>query len=1185
MFQIDNGRGVHPRLRQSSHRFWPMDDVVRGTVVDLSPNGVDLANGAATATFNPPMIVDGMIGGKAQRFENVADIQEVQTSGVTIPQNNNLSSVGDTASRDLHEGGFTFSFWFRSRSPSTSTGTKVIYSYTGDNDLETEAENWVFSVRTTRTSSGDPLLFAAFWEYDAGAQQTQYTWSNYQIPLNQWIFVTVRKRMIVVGTGSSGVVFLDLFVNGQLVQTRYSVGSITTPAGTWTWDGTTTVLSNDTSGVAVNDMIRRNSDSGMFRIVSIVANVSVLIGNPDALVIPTGAGIERQDHVYNTSGGTNAVYILGSSFDGAAVTPGQPTFGTHDLAGAYLYGEEMAAEEIEDDFRRGHLLPFYHRLDLGVVVEGPPPTSQRFDMTNYLGNDWVIGADIGDKVDMSTIEATVTFMRDHENLSLATLKTDTPANLETLNDVTSFDPILNVNRSIEILTARVPLGLRATPRDMVRRFKGVIDDVDWGSEQISVRARDEGGVLIDTYIEQERDYGAGATASLEATIQQILDDNDSPNGGNAGSYDERTLFTPSPSLWVLDLQDGEPVQQLKTRREPVMSLIRALSGQIAFECRYRFDNDPDFSSWRFTLYEPDRDRLDQDIILRPGEVLQVGQAKITAQRVRNVVRIVYPSSEAAATAPTTASPSPYVENWVNSGPDGNGFRTVAYIEIESPVSYARYGRKFMEVQERGSSQIDSIDEAQRMAIGILKDLEEPEFEHGVTIIPLPELDICDMVKFDKNEKLFTGQQRLAVVSVNHKLGERPTTTIQLRGRPSAGFLRWLQMETKPGVMQSAGPPVISPSESLTDVQRGSLMQFVTGLIDRTGYFKGGKFIGLLNPEFEFWTLGSANPPDAWRVTAGTWGTDMARTLSSATGGYAVNLGPSTTPRLAANVIPIEGDVNTPYSLEMRYKVANTSLSRHPAIDIEWYQADKTTLDGTTTHRLGTDFGATPADSNWHTVRQDGIYPSAATSRFAKVILRVTGGGVLASSYFDKVNLYRTARKASTKLDGAAVGAWGLVNDTTVAGNQSFAGSGDNDILYDHGNGLVDDSSGNPNNGNHYLVREEGEYDINVFGWPRRSAGTVAVTLRLHIRLNATYDAAGLVATGGTIVKFIDKVINFTGGIPDVAMETQHTMYLSEGDRVSTTLEWVAGGTGQNHYLTNGVTDSPSVFSIRQRPID
>jgi len=63
-----------------------------------------------------------------------------------------------------------------------------------------------------------------------------------------------------------------------------------TLTGTWTWNGTTTVLSTDTTGVVTGDFIRLDTSPTLFfQISGIVPNTSVTILNPGAATIPTGA--------------------------------------------------------------------------------------------------------------------------------------------------------------------------------------------------------------------------------------------------------------------------------------------------------------------------------------------------------------------------------------------------------------------------------------------------------------------------------------------------------------------------------------------------------------------------------------------------------------------------------------------------------------------------------------------------------------------------------------------------------------------------------------------------------------------------------------------------------------------------------------------------------------------------------
>ena len=63
----------------------------------------------------------------------------------------------------------------------------------------------------------------------------------------------------------------------------------TTLTGTWTWDGTATVLATDTSQVSLADAVGLDSDGQFFSVASVVPNTSVTIRNPAGLTIPSGA--------------------------------------------------------------------------------------------------------------------------------------------------------------------------------------------------------------------------------------------------------------------------------------------------------------------------------------------------------------------------------------------------------------------------------------------------------------------------------------------------------------------------------------------------------------------------------------------------------------------------------------------------------------------------------------------------------------------------------------------------------------------------------------------------------------------------------------------------------------------------------------------------------------------------------
>jgi len=71
---------------------------------------------------------------------------------------------------------------------------------------------------------------------------------------------------------------------------------------TYTWAGTTTVTSADTSEVSVGDWIGLVSDGQLFEVTGITPGVSVTIANPGSLTIPTGATTSRKNMECVTEG-------------------------------------------------------------------------------------------------------------------------------------------------------------------------------------------------------------------------------------------------------------------------------------------------------------------------------------------------------------------------------------------------------------------------------------------------------------------------------------------------------------------------------------------------------------------------------------------------------------------------------------------------------------------------------------------------------------------------------------------------------------------------------------------------------------------------------------------------------------------------------------------------------------------
>jgi hypothetical protein len=122
------------------------------------------------------------------------------------------------------------------------------------------------------------------------------------------------------------------------------------------------------------------------------------------------------------------------------------------------------------------------------------------DLTSLRGFNWVKSADWTHSVDSFVATANVKLQRDMINLSLA--------NLVNGSVINSGGAMVELARGIKIDTATMPVGIQPAAIDWHNVFSGFIDEADWGSNPITLTARDQAGQLLqDAQIETERAYG------------------------------------------------------------------------------------------------------------------------------------------------------------------------------------------------------------------------------------------------------------------------------------------------------------------------------------------------------------------------------------------------------------------------------------------------------------------------------------------------------------------------------------------------------------------------------------------------------------------------------------------------------------------------------------------------------
>ncbi len=734
-----------------------------------------------------------------------------------------------------------------------------------------------------------------------------------------------------------------------------------------------------------------------------------------------GRLVETSPNLTAPTGGGSASMMLGATRDTFSVVDPADV----DVAGVHIYNAQLDLDQIKDDARRANLLPLHSTIGKRVDVEDPSATM--INMSTLEGVDWLDEFSITRDVDDPVATCAVKLRREVGNLSLAYLKTDTKINLTDKADPLSYDPLLDINRGIECFGARTPLFIKPVDDDWQSVFEGNIDTVDWSGERVRLACRDMGGKLVDTYIEEENDLGVGATQTLEQTIQNVLTNSD--NLTKPGSYDPVTLYTPIPSTWIQKIQNAQG-RQLKQRREPVMSAARTHAGQIGWDSKYLWD--PGTEDWRLTLGQPDRSRVDTDMILELRDLLSVQTLKVNAQRVRTDVRIVYPSSE--VNDPTgvlpVMPPGITIENTGWLGVDGEGNRTFAFIHVSNTASRNRYGRRFFEIAESAASMIDTIDEAADMAAAIVQDIGEPEALYDIQTPCLFEMNENGMLNILGNAILHTGQQNLSVRSVTHTFGEKPKSSMRMRGKPSVGFNRWLRLGTFPG---QARPPTLNPFNTLDDMTVGQLVPFVTGLVDKTNYgANAAKFSGVRNSNFAASTRGSTNPPDSWDAgnfsVVNGWGgfyryeytyTRSGRQSIAVLGsaGAGLNMRSDLAP------LPPEGE-NSVLALEWSEArgVAPGTDSR-VNLQIFWYAADKTTSLGVSS--VYNRANVTRAIGEFVKHREEGIIPPAGAAWYS---VRFDGDITNFSSphYVDSVNLYEMSDECAVT---RALSQTGVANST------------------------------------------------------------------------------------------------------------------------------------------------------------
>jgi hypothetical protein len=451
------------------------------------------------------------------------------------------------------------------------------------------------------------------------------------------------------------------------------------------------------------------------------------------------------------------------------------------------------------------------------------------DLTTYPGLNLVLGCDWGEGVDSPGMDADIQLKRESEKISLAPLMTASPLN-RAFAYPGSYAKLIDVAREVQIETATVADGVEPVLGDWSLQFHGYIDVTDAASgPNLTLRCADQQAKLRDTYIERERAYafaqggnatkgcdywrpsmtysgtgargipteakknghfyrittsgttgstepawptGAGATVTdgtvvwtesgstsitagtaVQTVIQQIIDDN-----LGSGVF---TLEVPASPGWS--------IKAYKQERMSVWDAIKKLADQIGWDIRFKWHSGS--SSFKLTLYSPDRAKVVPNRTFGPSERYPLKELSVDVAWIRNAVQVVYNDS-----ADLDAQKRPKRKTVVRT----------------DPTSVTAYGRRFCEVAEGETSNIDSATEANTLADAILSDLANPVADHACELPYFRHVELSDLLRWSSDSLHYDSNQDLAVTSYRHHIGNdgKGRTDIKTRGKPSAGEKRW-----------------------------------------------------------------------------------------------------------------------------------------------------------------------------------------------------------------------------------------------------------------------------------------------------------------------------------------------------------------------------------------------------------
>lgn len=413
------------------------------------------------------------------------------------------------------------------------------------------------------------------------------------------------------------------------------------------------------------------------------------------------------------------------------------------------------------------------------------------DMTSLVGSNWVDSVQWSDNVDDPSAAATVTLKRAQQYYSLSPL----------------VDNVLNTGgvlcypfRKIRISVGNAPDGQKPAATDYAVVFRGRISKVRWGDDKLELSCRDHICDLVDTWIEQIMTYSSTSGTLAELIMQQILSDNAVHLPQAFSLYSANgTTGTPfnagdSPAWYV---------KQWSQQLMPIYTALNVIAQQIGWLLKMKYNTSA--ADFVLTWFDPLRGNTTPVWTFTGANYFTLQDVSLDIAEIRNVIRVVY-----------------YTQTDVP-----------AFIDVNDGTSVSTFGRRFMQIANEASSNIDSSVEATKMADGALSDLAQPTMSHSAEMPLFWPVEICDMYLFKANGAHYSTDQTLGVISYQHTLDKGSArTTLQMRGKASGGVNSWYERQLTQTTTDFGSTNLLNPGLAVGAtnnlVQNGDFSQFSRG---------------------------------------------------------------------------------------------------------------------------------------------------------------------------------------------------------------------------------------------------------------------------------------------------------------------------------------------------------------------